>query len=169
MKSFERLVVEQIPRLRRYARALTGDRVAADDLIQDTLARAISRRHLWIRGKRIRAWLFTIMHNLHVNEIEKQARTPALVSADEDDARVAAKERPDADLNLRDLERALTQLSEEQREVVLLIGLEQFSYKEAARILRIPRGTVMSRLSRGRARLRDLISGKEGAGLRRIK
>ncbi len=169
MKSFERLVVEQIPRLRRYARALTGDRVPADDLVQETLARAISRRHLWIRQKKIRPWLFTIMHNLYVNEIAKRARTPALVAADEDDSRLAAKARSDSGVIIRDLERALAELPEEQREVVLLVGLEQLSYKETARVLNIPSGTVMSRLSRGRKRLRELMSGESGAGLRRIK
>ncbi|MDH3317699.1 MAG: RNA polymerase sigma factor [Gammaproteobacteria bacterium] len=169
MKSFERLVVEQIPRLRRYARALTGDRVSADDLVQDTLARAMSRRHLWIRHKEIRPWLFTIMHNLYVNEIEKRARTPVLITAEDNDPRLSDQGRPEDGLVLRDLDRALTELSEEQREVVLLIGLEQLSYRETARILGIPTGTVMSRLSRGRERLRDLMSGKSEAELRRIK
>ncbi len=169
MKSFERLVVEQIPRLRRYARALTGDREPADDLVQETLTRAMSRRHLWIRDKEIRPWLFTIMHNLYVNEIEKRARTPVLIAAEEDDTRLVAKGHADGGVILRDLERALKELSEEQREVVLLVGLEQLSYKETARILGIPSGTVMSRLSRGRERLRELMSGKNGVGLRRIK
>ncbi|HSS63460.1 MAG TPA: RNA polymerase sigma factor [Gammaproteobacteria bacterium] len=169
MKTFERLVVEQIPRLRRYARALTGDRVPADDLVQETLARAISRRHLWVPRSRIRPWLFTIMHNLFVNDLQKQARTPALFAAEENDARLAAKGHAETDLILRDLDRALAELTEEQREVVLLIGLEQLSYKETARVLGIPPGTVMSRLSRGRERLRDLISGESKAGLRRIK
>lgn len=169
MKSFDRLVVEQIPRLRRYARALTGDRLPADDLVQDTLARAMSRRHLWIRQKEIRPWLFTIMHNLYVNEIEKRARTPALFSAEENDARLAAKEHPEAGVILRDLGRALKALPEEQREVVLLVGLEQLSYRETARVLGIPSGTVMSRLSRARERLRELMSGTGKAGLRRIK
>lgn len=169
MESFERLVVEQIPRLRRYARALTGDRVPADDLVQETLARAMSRRHMWIRQKGLRPWLFTIMHNLYVNEIQKRARTPGIVSADENDARLAGNGPPEAGVLLRDLERALAELSEEQREVVLLVGLEQLSYEEAARVLGIPSGTVMSRLSRGRERLRELMSGNGGAGLRRIK
>jgi RNA polymerase sigma-70 factor (ECF subfamily) len=169
MKSFERLVVEQIPRLRRYARALTGDREPADDLVQETLTRAMSRRHLWIREKKIRPWLFTIMHNLYVNEIEKRARTPVLIAAEEDDTRLVAKGHAEDGVILRDLERALKELSEEQREVVLLVGLEQLSYKETARVLGIPSGTVMSRLSRGRERLREMMSGKSGAGLRRIK
>jgi RNA polymerase sigma-70 factor (ECF subfamily) len=169
MESFERLIVEQIPRLRRYARALTGDWVPADDLVQETLARAMSRRHLWVRQKRIRPWLFTIMHNLYVNDIEKRARAPAIVAVEDDDARIAVNGRPEADLLLRDLDRALGELPEEQREVVLLVGLEQLSYKEAGRVLGVPTGTVMSRLSRGRERLRELMAGKRGVGLRRVK
>jgi RNA polymerase sigma-70 factor (ECF subfamily) len=169
MKSFDRLVVEQIPRLRRYARALTGNPVPADDLVQDTLARAMSRRHLWVRRNQIRPWLFTIMHNLYVNDIEKRARAPTLVSAEENDARLNGKGPADTGVLLRDLERALAELPEAQREVVLLVGLEQLSYKEAAQVLSIPQGTVMSRLSRGRERLRELMSGNGGAELRRIK
>lgn len=169
MKPFERLVVEQIPRLRRYARALTGDRVPADDLVQETLARAISRRHLWVRRKQIRPWLFTIMHNLYVNDIEKRSRVPMLVTAEENDTRLNGKASPETGVLLRDLQRALGELPEEQREVVLLVGLEQLSYKEAAQVLSIPQGTVMSRLSRGRERLRELMSGNGGAELRRIK
>ena len=169
MAFFERLVVEQIPRLRRYARALTGDWSFADDLVQETLARAVSRRHLWIRRKSIRPWLFTIMHNLYVNEIEKRARTPATVAVDPDDTGAPAAERVDAVLLMRDLDRSLAALPEEQREVVLLVGLERLTYKETARVLGIPIGTVMSRLSRGRERLRGLMAGEDGRGLRRVK
>ncbi len=169
MPKVRSLLVEQIPRLRRYARALTGDWVPADDLVQETLARAMSRRHLWVRQKRIRPWLFTIMHNLYVNDIDKRARTPAIVAVEDDDARIAVNGRPEADLLLRDLDRALGELPEEQRAVVLLVGLEQLSYKEAGRVLGVPTGTVMSRLSRGRERLRELMAGKRGVGLRRVK
>lgn len=169
MESFERLIVEQIPRLRRYARALTGEGMAADDLVQGTLARAIHRRHQWIRRKGIRPWLFTIMHNLYVNDIEKRARTPTIVALEDDDVRIAVNGRPEAGLLLRDLGRALGDLPSEQRAVVLLVGLEQFSYKDTGRVLGIPIGTVMSRLSRGRERLRELMSDNGSVGLRRVK
>jgi len=169
MERFERLVVEQIPRLRRYARALTGDRGSADDLVQETLARAMSRRRLWLREKGTRPWLFTIMHNLFVNDVEKSARAPTLVAIGDDDPRVAAHGHPETSLLLRDLDRALAGLPEEQREVVLLVGIEQLSYKDVARVLGIPAGTVMSRLSRGRERLRELLAGKSGVALRRVK
>lgn len=169
MESFGRLVVEQIPRLRRYARALTGNWTSADDLVQDTLARAMSRRHLWVRRKSVRPWLFTLMHNLYVNDVEKRARRPTTVAAHDEDPRVAVNGHQEAALLLRDLDRSLDALPEEQREVVLLVGLEQLSYKETARVLGIPAGTVMSRLSRGRERLRELMAGKVSADLRRVK
>ena len=160
MSSEDGEIVQQIPRLRRYARALTGDRSAADDLVQDTLERALTRLHLWRRGSDLRAWLFTIMHNIFVNQVRARARhrTEALESETE-----AAGDRardPDP-LEFRDLATALAQMPEEQRAVLLLVGLEQFTYDEAARVLDIPIGTVMSRLSRGRERLRLLMGGDE--------
>ena len=169
MERFERLVIEQIPRLRRYARALTGDPTRADDLVQDTLARAISRRQLWLREKGIRPWLFTIMHNLYVNEVDKRSRQPVLLDAASHADGILASEQPESGLLVRDLDRALAALPEEQREVVLLVGLEQLSYRETARALSIPIGTVMSRLSRGRERLRELMAGKVATELRRVK
>src|SRR5262245_51964121 len=152
------LITQQIPRLRRYARALTGDRSAADDLVQDTLERALSRYHLWRRGSDLRAWLFTIMHNIYVNQVRSRSRhqTEAL---DPEAAADALRGREPDWLALRDLDGALARIPEDQRAVLLLVGLEQFTYDEAARVLDIPIGTVMSRLSRGRERLRLLIGG----------
>ena len=152
------LIAQQIPRLRRYARALTGDRSAADDLVQDTLERALSRFHLWRRGSDLRAWLFTIMHNIYVNQVRSRARYRNEALETEPDAEVLRRRDPDW-LELRDLASALTRVPDEQRAVLLLVGLEQFTYEEAARILEIPVGTVMSRLSRGRERLRALLGG----------
>ena len=144
-----------IPRLRRYARALVGDSHRADDLVQDTLERALVKFRLWRRGSDLRAWLFTIMHNIFINQL-KARREFAL-----DDALEAVlQSAPQSDaLELRDLDAALRQLPAEQREVLLLVGLEQLSYAEASKVLDIPVGTVMSRLSRGRERLRALMSG----------
>src|SRR5471032_1598462 len=142
-------IAAHIPRLRRYARALTGDRDRAEDLVQDTLERALGKFHLWRHGSDLRACLFAIMHNVFINQL-KARRELAL-----DDAVEAGLESaPQADmLEVRDLDSALRRLPHEQREVVLLVGLEQFSYAEAAKALGIPMGTVMSRLSRGRERL----------------
>jgi len=155
------LIAQQIPRLRRYARALTGDRSAADDLVQDTLERALSRFHLWRRGTDLRAWMFTIMHNLYVNQARSRARRQQ-ESLESESAAEALRGRDPDWLELRDLASALTQIPDEQRAVLLLVGLEQFTYDEAARILDVPIGTVMSRLSRGRERLRGLLGGEGG-------
>jgi RNA polymerase sigma-70 factor (ECF subfamily) len=155
------LIAQQIPRLRRYARALTGDRNAADDLVQDTLERALSRYHLWRRGSDLRAWLFTIMHNIHVNQARSRSRHQHEALEADYSAEALRGRDPDS-LELRDLASALARVPEEQRAVLLLVGLEQFTYDEAARVLDIPIGTVMSRLSRGRERLRVLIGGDAG-------
>ena len=148
-------IVAHIPRLRRYARALAGDGHRADDLVQDTLERALAKFYLWRRGSDLRAWLFTIMHNVFINQL-KARRELALDDAVEDALQSAPQSDP---LELRDLDAALRRLPVEQREVLLLVGLEQLSYAEVSKALSIPVGTVMSRLSRGRERLRALMSG----------
>lgn len=163
----------QIPRLRRYARALTGSREAADDLTQDTLERAWSKRALWRADTNLRAWLFKVMHNVFVNGVKRARPMASLEALIEDGAAeaVAAQASAETGAALRDMRSALAQLPAEQREVVLLVGLEQLTYAEAAQVLEVPIGTVMSRLSRGRERLRQLL--EEGAagrgGLRRVK
>src|SRR3954451_11402337 len=154
---FSRLVEAEIPRLRRYARALTRDATRADDLVQSCLTRAVAKQHLWQAGTDLRAWLFTILHNQHVNDIRRAVRDENNVSID-DIARVATVQANAMDvLALRDLEAALAKLPAEQRQVILLVGLEGLGYEEVASILRVPVGTVRSRLSRGRDQLRALM------------
>jgi RNA polymerase sigma-70 factor, ECF subfamily len=151
----------QIPRLRRYARSLVRDVSAADDLVQETLARGLAKLHLWQRGTNLRAWLFTILHNQYVNRVRHEIRVGSPVSIED----VAPPSQPpdqESGLALRDLERALGQLPEEQRSVILLIGLEGMPYVDVARVLRIPVGTVRSRLSRGRSTLRRLMTAEPG-------
>jgi len=148
-------IVAHIPRLRRYARALAGDSHRADDLVQDTLERALAKFYLWRHGSDLRAWLFTIMHNVFINQL-KVRRELVLDDAVQDGLQSAPQSDP---LELRDLDAALRQLPAEQREVLLLVGLEQLSYAEVSKTLAIPVGTVMSRLSRGRERLRAVMSG----------
>jgi RNA polymerase sigma-70 factor (ECF subfamily) len=161
-------IITHIPHLRRYARALTGDHASAEDLVQDTLERAWTRMALWRPGSDIRAWLFTIMHNLYVNQIKAAARGQR--KGNQTDLDVSVSPAQENRLELRDLNKALQRLPDEQREVVLLIGLEQLSYDEAAKILRVPIGTVMSRLSRGREQLRLLMNrGISAAQLKAIK
>ena len=150
-------IIACIPRLRRYARALTGNRAIADDLVQDTLERAWGRFHLWRRGSDLRAWLFTIMHNLYVNQRRSRPAEWSLEVRGKK-SELPARATQEDNLEIRDLVAALRRLPDEQREVVLLVGLEQMSYQEAAQVLGIPLGTVMSRLSRGRERLRVLMS-----------
>jgi RNA polymerase sigma-70 factor (ECF subfamily) len=157
MSDFHRCLEGEIPRLRRYARALTRNAVRADDLVQETLARALRKEHLWEPGTDLRAWLFTIMHNQNVNEIRRAMRDDATVDLENCSAVLIATTDPTASRQLRELERALAQISEEQRQVILLVGLEGMSYEDAAAILNIPVGTIRSRLSRGREALRQLM------------
>lgn len=166
MSDFARLIEEHVPRLRRYAWALTGNRAQADDLVQDALERAWTRQHLWREGSDVRAWLFTIMHNLFINGL-RAGRLDAL-PLDEDALNIAVAATQENGLMLRDLQAGLARLPAEQREVVLLAGLEGMRYEEIAIVLDVPLGTVMSRLSRGRERLRVLLSGSGGV-LRRVK
>ena len=150
-------LVDLIPRLRRYARALVGDRAGADDLVQDTLERAWSKRHLYRRGTDLRAWLFTVMHNVHVNKLRAARPTDTL----EEDMPGLAQRAPQSDaLLVRDLDRAIGRLPADQRAVLLLVTLEEMSYEEVARTLGIPIGTVMSRLSRAREKLRAMMLGQ---------
>jgi RNA polymerase sigma-70 factor, ECF subfamily len=152
----------EIPRLRRYARALTRDAVSADDLVQDCLVRGLAKAHLWKEGTDLRAWLFTILHNQFVNRVRRAGREGTSVSIDETDAFPARAADQNSRLELRDLDRAIGRLPEEQRAVILLVGLEGLAYEAVAEVLDIPVGTVRSRLSRGRAALRRLM-GMEAA------
>lgn len=159
-------LVALIPRLRRYARALVGERGAADDLVQDTLERAWSKLHLFRHGTNLRAWLFTVMHNVHVNRVRAARPTDTL----EDDMPELAQRAAQGDaLVVRDLERAIETLPTAQREVLLLVALEDLSYDETARVLGIPIGTVMSRLARAREKLRASMDGKSGTKLQIVK
>ena len=158
------LIVPFIPNLRRYARALIGDREGADDLVQDTLERAVRKFHLWRPGD-LRAWLFSIMHNVFVNQLK--ARKVAY-EVEIDDS-IAAPQSSVTSTDLMDLDRGLMALSPDQREVVLLVALEDMTYAEVSRALGIPIGTVMSRLSRAREKLRRLMEGESARGLRVIQ
>ena len=151
-------VVPHIPRLRRYARALTGERARADDLVQDTLERALIKLHLWQPGSDMRAWLFTLMHNVFINQLRAQP-VRSIAGLDDEAAQIAVRPTQTDRLEVRDLQAALLRLPEEQRQVLLLVGLEQMTYEETAGVLGIPVGTVMSRLSRARERLRGLLAG----------
>ena len=155
-------VIEQLPALRRYARVLTGDAWAADDLVQDTLERACSKWLLWRTGSDLRAWLFTLMHNLYLNQ---RRALPPLQALDIDEVQDQLPPgTPSRSDDALDLERCLQRLPADQRAVLLLVAMEDMSYEDTARILGIPLGTVMSRLSRARTRLRALTARERAPG-----
>ncbi len=157
-----------IPSLRRYAYALVRNHDAADDLVQDTLERALSRWSLRRDGGDLRAWLFTIQRNLHISAYRTSRRRGQHVPLDDAPlpGTVASQE---ANLEARDVLSALDQLTEEQKSLLLLVGVEDFSYDAAAQILGLPLGTVMSRLSRGRQKLRSILDMGRTTLLRRVK
>ena len=163
MSGFQQGIQATIPALRRYARALTRDVEIADDLVQDTLVRALRSEHLF-HGGDIRSWLYTILTNLNRNRLRSLARRPALTPIEDTDA--ADFSGPEA--GGRDIERALAALVEDQRVALLLVVLEGLSYREVAEVQGVPIGTVMSRLARARAQIRAYLDG-ERLPLRRVK
>ena len=165
----EEAIAAEIPRLRRYARALVGNISDADDLVQDALERALDRIGLWKEGESPRRWLFTIVHNIHIDHMRERARRPFHTELSPELADPVA--RGTDTVTAHEISAALQALPQEQRQVVLLVGMEGLSYKETAAILDIPIGTVMSRLARGRDKLKDLIGSETGrsSAIRRIK
>jgi RNA polymerase sigma-70 factor, ECF subfamily len=151
-----------VPALRRYARALTRDAELADDLVQDTLVRALRSEHLF-HGGDLRSWLYTILTNLNRNRLRALARRPPLQTIEEHDAASAGPQAGG-----RDIERALAALAEDQRATLLLVVLEGLTYREVAEIQGVPIGTVMSRLARARTQIKAHLDGERPA-LRRIK
>jgi RNA polymerase sigma-70 factor, ECF subfamily len=163
LDGFRQDVEAAIPALRRYARALTRDGDVADDLVQDTLVRALRSEHLF-HGGDVRSWLYTILTNLNRNRLRSLSRRPTLMPMDENDA--ADMAGPEA--GGRDIERALATLVDEQRAALLLVVLEGLSYREVAEVQGVPIGTVMSRLARARAQVKSFLDGERPA-LRRVK
>jgi RNA polymerase sigma-70 factor (ECF subfamily) len=153
-------LVAALPRLRRYARVLTGEASRADDLVQETLARAWAKRRLWSIGTDLRAWLFTIMHNVYVNQRALSRRAARNVSLDAGDEETGAALQlsvhptQQTRVELSEVLREVARLPVEQREVLVLAAVEEMRYEEIAAALKIPVGTVMSRLSRAREKLR---------------
>lgn len=167
-ESLETRLEAQIPQLRRYAYALVRDRDAADDLVQDCLTHALSRWYQRRTEAELKPWLLAILRNLFISSYRTRARRSTHVGLDEapDPGQPADQERG---LVARDALGALDLLPEEQKSLLLLVGVEELSYAEVARILDIPTGTVMSRLSRARQRLRALLDAEAAPYLRRVK
>ena len=163
MSGFRHGIEASIPALRRYARALTRNAETADDLVQDTLVRALRSEHLF-HGGDVRSWLYTILTNLNRNRLRSLARRPVISAMEDNDAPDMAG--PEA--GGRDVERALASLGDDQRTALLLVVLEGLTYREVAEIQGVPVGTVMSRLARARAQIKAHLDGERPA-LRRIK
>ena len=162
MSEFRQLIQATIPALRRYARALTRDAETADDIVQDTLVRALRSEHLF-HGGDVRAWLYTILTNLNRNRLRSISRRPTLTPIKDSDAAMAGP-----DTGTRDIANALESLAEEQRTALLLVVLEGLTYREVAEVQGVPIGTVMSRLARARMQIKAHLDGERPA-LRRVK
>lgn len=159
-----------IASLRRYARSLLRNRVDAEDLVQEALARAISRADSFQAGTNLRAWLFTILHNVHVNQVRSRASRPDEVPVESVEHRLTTPARQEERVEVREMMRAVDELPVEQRQVLMLVALEGLKYEEVAEVLGVPIGTVMSRLSRAREAVRTkMANGGAAAGLRRVK
>jgi RNA polymerase sigma-70 factor (ECF subfamily) len=170
--AFRQQLLDAIPRLRRYARSLTYDTARADDLVQQTLERALAHWSQFDPQREITVWLLSIAHNAHLDGLRRDARVTVTDPTDLQRAQDDRGGDPGIDVGLRmDLLAALRLLSPEQREPLLLVCVEQMSYAEVASVMNIPIGTVMSRVCRGRAALRKFLSGEEVAApvaLRRV-
>ena len=169
MDDIAALLEPHIPALRRYAWALLRDEQAADDLVQDCLERAISRWHLRRRDGNLKAWLFTIQRNLFLNGARRRTRRGLHVGLDALETIASPEGLQDSAVGARDVLAGLDLLPEEQRSVLLLVAVEDLSYEEAAQVLQVPIGTVMSRLSRAREKMRQYLEMGRASGLRRVK
>lgn len=157
-----------IASLRRYARALLRNPVDAEDLVQEALVRAVSRADSFQAGTNLRAWLFTILHNVHVNQVRARAARPDEVPVEAVESRLTTPPRQEERVEVREMMRAVDALPDEQRQVLLLVALEGLKYDEVAEALGIPIGTVMSRLSRGREAVRAKLATEGSVALRRV-
>lgn len=169
MSAHTEAIQDHIPSLRRYARTLLRHPDRADDLVQDCLERGWRYLHSWDPSSDLRAWLFTIMHNLYVNQVRRYSAAPQFVPIDEAENCPDATASVEGAVEMHNLDQAIAQLPAGQREVLLLVAVEAMRYEEVAAILDVPLGTVMSRLYRARERLRELLDGDRPSGLRRVK
>jgi RNA polymerase sigma-70 factor (ECF subfamily) len=169
LSSFGAELEVHIASLRRYARALLRNRADAEDLVQEALARDIGRADSFQAGTNMRAWLFTILHNVHVNQVRSRASRPDEVPVESVENRLTTPARQEERVEVREMMRALDELPDEQRQVLLLVALEGLKYEEVAEMIGVPIGTVMSRLSRGREAVRAKLANGASVALRRVK
>jgi len=167
---FRSRLTAEIPYLRRFARGLAGDAALADDLVQDCLERALAKEHLYDPARELRAWLYAILRNIYISGLRRKGRAGVVKSVDDlaAEEEAVAGEQEDH-VAIRSISEALDRLPELHREVILLVALEDMSYREVAEIIGVPVGTVMSRLSRARSALRAMLDLGERPNLRRVK
>ena len=169
-KEFSTQLIAELPYLRRFARSLAGDAALADDLVQDTAARAIEKQRLYDPSRPLRAWLYAILRNLFINGIRKRAQFHVVKNVDDlIDGEDAVPPEQEQGLSLRLITDALDRLPPQHREVIALVSLEEMSYRDVSEILGVPMGTVMSRLSRAREQMRRLLESRGTLVLRRVK
>lgn len=167
---FRRQLAAEVPPLRRFARALTGDPALADDLVQDCLERALLKAHLYDATRPLRAWLYTVLRNIHISGLRRSGRSAVVKTVDDlADGEGAVAPEQEQRLATGSITDALDRLSPQHREVIVLVGLEEMSYRDVSEILGVPVGTVMSRLSRAREHLRQSLEERGHTGLRRVK
>ena len=167
---FKQQLAGELPHLRRFARALIGDTALADDVVQDCIERALVKSQLYDPARPLRAWLFAILRNVFISNLRRSGRTAVVKTVDdlvggEGSVAPAQEDRLSAAL----VAEALDRLPHQHREVIVLVGIEEMSYREVAEITGVPIGTVMSRLSRARSALRDILEERGHTVLRRVK
>jgi RNA polymerase sigma-70 factor, ECF subfamily len=167
---FQKNLLAELPYLRRFARSLCGDAALADDLVQDCLERALNKQHLYDANRPLRAWLYAILRNIHVSQWRKSSLGGVSKPLEDmEDFEGAVAPEQEQNLNIATITQALDLLPLQQREVLVMVALEELSYKEAAEITGVPIGTIMSRLSRARETLRQLLEQRGVAVLRVVK
>jgi RNA polymerase sigma-70 factor, ECF subfamily len=167
---FRNQLIAEIPHLRRFARSLCGDASLADDLVQDCIERALKKSHLYDVTKPLRAWLYAVLRNIHVSNWRSNAKHQYAKNLDElQDGEGATRAEQEDNFSTYAITEALDKLPQQHREVLVLISLEEVSYRDASEIIGVPIGTIMSRLSRARLKLKDILEERETPFLRRVK
>lgn len=163
-------LTQELPHLRRFARALSGDAALADDLVQDCVERALNKSHLYDPARPLRAWLYAVLRNLFISGLRRDGRSNIVKTVDDlQDGEDAVPPGQEDRLSASLVAEALNRLPPQQREVIVLVGLEEMSYRDVAEIVGVPIGTVMSRLSRAREALRNILEERGHTVLRRVK
>jgi RNA polymerase sigma-70 factor (ECF subfamily) len=167
---FRTQLAAELPHLRRFARGLCGDAALADDLVQDCVERALNKSHLYDPARPLRTWLYAVLRNLFISGLRRDGRSTVVKTVDDlagDEGAVAPAQEDR--LSVTAIAEALDRLVPQHREVIVLVGLEEMSYRDVAEILGVPLGTVMSRLSRAREQLRQILEDRGSPVLRRVK